>query len=240
MRPSVAEIVDKRVLAPVRHPDFFGAGFGNGLDQLRPIDVIGNDERQLDAALAGPAANAHPAAGEGVDRIAEAARPAIAKRRRRTHHDAAEHRFLVGARNRAHVAEIDAELLVKLGQRDDGAVQIDRLVVTGIADDADHPLALAETIGADQMRAVRFGGHRRQKLLDLVVGFLMPKDRKRKRRLGHEDIARHKLERRAGRIAGALVVAGDDGAAAGPLDHDLGRAQNVPGRHETHADAVDR
>ena len=50
-----AEIMDKCILAPVRDPDFFGARLHDGLDQFRPIDVIGDDERQLDAELARPA-----------------------------------------------------------------------------------------------------------------------------------------------------------------------------------------
>ena len=141
-------------------------------------------------------AHAHPATRKGIDRIAEAARPAVAECRRRTHDDAATHRFRVRLRDRAQLAEVDAEPLIKLGQRDDGAVQIDRVVVAGIADDADHALAFAEIVGADQMRAVGLGRHRCQELLDFVVRFLVAEDRKRERRLRHEHVARHELERR--------------------------------------------
>ncbi len=138
------------------------------------------------------------------------------------------------------LAEIDAEPLIELRQRDDRAVQIDRLVISGIADDADHALAFAEIVGADQMRAIGLGGHRAEKLFDFVLGFLVAEDGQRERRFGDEDVARHEFERRARRIARALVVAGDDGAPACPFDDDLRRAENMTGGHETHADAIDR
>jgi len=56
------------------------------------------------------------------------------------------------------VAEIDAEPLIELGQGDDPTVQINGGLVARVANNPDHALALAEIVGADQMRAVGFGG----------------------------------------------------------------------------------
>ena len=55
-------------------------------------------------------------------------------------------------------------------------------------------------------------------------------------RLGHEDVAGDRLEGRAGRVAAALVVAGNDDALAGMLQHDLGRAEDMAGRHQPDRD----
>ena len=56
----------------------------------------------------------------------------------------------------------------------------------------------------------------------------------RESRLGHEEIARHGLERRAGRVGAALIVAGDDRAGPFPLDQDLRAAKHVTGRQKRH------
>ena len=60
----------------------------------------------------------------------------------------------------------------------------------------------------------------------------MAEHRQRKGRLGHEHVAGDRLEGRAGRVAAALVVARHDDALAGILQHDLGRAEDMAGRHE--------
>ncbi len=50
------------------------------------------------------------------------------------------------------------------------AVQIDRRVIAGRAQQRDHALRLAERIGADQMRALGKQRHGRQQLLHLIGG----------------------------------------------------------------------
>ncbi len=65
-------------------------------------------------------------------------------------------------------------------------------------------------------------------------------DRQRERALGDEHVARHRLERRAGGIGGALVVAGDDPDAVRAFDADLRRAEDVPGGVEADAGAAER
>src|SRR3712207_9584754 len=42
--------VDQRVVAPVRHPDLRRAHLVHGGVQLRPVGVVADDQRQLDAA----------------------------------------------------------------------------------------------------------------------------------------------------------------------------------------------
>ena len=68
-----------------------------------------------------------------------------------------------------------------------------------------------------------------------TAGRIPAVDRQAERRFGDERIARHRLERRAGRVGGALVVAGDDPDAFSGLDPDLRRSEDVPGRMETDA-----
>src|ERR1700691_4945924 len=67
----------------------------------------------------------------------------------------------------------------------------------------------------------------------------MAKHRQTKRRLADEDVATDRLESCAGRIAPALVVAGDNDAQILPGDHDLRRAQDMPRRDEPYVHAVD-
>ena len=67
----------------------------------------------------------------------------------------------------------------------------------------------------------------------------MAEDRQAERRLGDEDVARHRLERRAGRIGPALVIARDDDPLAFDNRDDLGRAEHVAGGDEAHFDLAD-
>ncbi len=64
-------------------------------------------------------------------------------------------------------------------------------------------------------------------------------DREREGRLGDEHVARDGLERRAGRIGAALVVARHDDALASVCQHCLRRAQDVAGRREADLDLAD-
>ena len=54
--------------------------------------MIGDDERQRDAALAGAGAHPHPPGREGGHRIGEAARPELVQGGGRTEHDRARQR----------------------------------------------------------------------------------------------------------------------------------------------------
>ena len=118
-------------------------------------------------------------------------------------------------------------------------MQIDRLVVSRLADQRDHALRLAERIGADQMRALGKQRDRMQKLADLAVGIAVPEHRKTEGRLGDEHVARHQLERRAGRIGDILVIAGGDNTQSVCFHRHLRRAKHMPGGMEGHRHAVE-
>ncbi len=78
-----------------------------------------------------------------------------------------------------------------------------------------------------------------QQLADLAgIGGMM-EDRQREGRFGDEHVARYGLERRAGRIGPALVVARHDDALALVCQHCLRRAEDVAGRREADLDVAD-
>src|SRR6516162_8100587 len=58
-------------------------------------------------------------------------------------------------------------------------------------------------------------------------------------RLRDEDIASARLERRAGRIRPAFVIAGNHDPGAAIFQHDLGAPEHMAGRHEPHCQIVD-
>ena len=131
-----------------------------------------------------------------------------------------------------------AELLVQAAQRHQRAVEVDGPVPSRFPQQRDQPLALAERVAADDVRALREQRHRAQEPGDLALGRRVAEDRQAEGRLRHEHVAGHRLEGRAGGVARALVVAGDHGPAPLPLQADLGRAEHVPGRRQPDADAV--
>ena len=139
--------------------------------------------------------------------------------------------------HRLQRAERDAKALVKGAEVPQRAMQVDGPVVARLAQQGDDPLRLAQRIGTDDMRALRKEGEALQQPGDLVRGVGMAEDRQREGGLGDEDVAGHRLEAHAGRVVAALVVAGDDDAAALPFQHDLRRAQHMTGRDQgdTHA-----
>ena len=81
--------VDQRLLAAVRHPHLGRAHLVEGGVQLVPVGVVGNHQRQLDAALPRPLAHPHPARGQAHHRLGQPPRPAVGDRRGRRQHDAA-------------------------------------------------------------------------------------------------------------------------------------------------------
>ena len=190
----------QRVLLPVRHPHLAGAGRRDGCGEPVPVGMVGDDQRQLDAALARPRPHPHPARRERGDRIGEAARPQLLERRGRAERDGAGQLGLAGAAHAAQLAERDAAALVVVRDALERAVQIDRLVVAGLADERDDALRLAERIGADEMRPLGKQRDRMQQLGDLAVGIAVAEHRQSERRLGDEHVASDQLERRAGRI----------------------------------------
>ena len=89
------------------------------------------------------------------------------------------------------------------------------------------------------MRAVGEGGERVQQAADLARVRLVAEHRQAEGRLGDEQVAGHQLERRRSGVGAALVVAGDDGAAARVIDHHLRAAEDVAGRRQAHACATE-
>ena len=67
-----ARVMDQRLLATVRHQHHRRPHLVDGLRQLVPVGVIGDHQRQLDAALPRPLADAHPARGEAGHRLGKA------------------------------------------------------------------------------------------------------------------------------------------------------------------------
>ena len=199
-KPARLAPMHQRVFLAVGDPDLAGAGRLDGRGQAVPVGMIGDHQRQFDAALAGARAHPHPARGEGRDRIGKAPRPDVRGGRRRRQRDGAGEIGLLHALDRAQLAERDATAFIVVRDLLHRAVQIDRRVVAGLAQQRDHALRLAERIGADQMRALRKQRHRRQQLLHLVRRIAMAEHRQAERRLGDEDVAGHHFERRAGRI----------------------------------------
>ena len=111
-------------------------------------------------------------------------------------------------------------------------MQVNRLVVAGLTQQRDDPLAFAERVHPDQMTALREQPHRMQQLADLVRVRRVAKHGQAEGRLGDEQVATLRLERWAGRVGAALEVAGDDDPAAAVFDDQLGAAEHMSGRHQ--------
>src|SRR3546814_7917045 len=89
-------------------------------------------------------------------------------------------------------------------------MDIDRGLPARGAQFGDHPLRLAERIGADEDAAVVLGAHRGEQLGDLVPRGRMAEHRQAEGRLGDEDVSRDDFARLAVLVVAALVVAGAD------------------------------
>ena len=112
-------------------------------------------------------------------------------------------------------------------------------LVARLPQQRDQPLALAQPIDADLMRALRKVAERGEELRHLLRVGLMAVDGKAEGGLGHEEVAGHEFEGIAGRVAVALVVAGDHGALALIFDHHLGGAEDVARRYEAEGHVPD-
>ena len=141
---------------------------------------------------------------------------------------------------RPELAERHPPLFIKPGQRLDCAMDEDRLVISGIAQEADDPLCLAQGIGADQMCSFRELADRGDQPSDLDIGVRVTKYRQAEGRLADKDIAGDRYKAGASRIGLALVIAGDDDPGAASLDHDLSRTENMAGWLEPDSDAGER
>src|SRR5690349_13126974 len=100
-------------------------------------------------------------------------------------------------------------------------MKVDRTVPPCRAQQRDQSLAFAKRVAADEVRPIREQRDTGQELGDLVVRWRMTEHRQPECRLRYEHIAAHRLEATAGWVRHALVVAADDGPAAGVLHHHL-------------------
>ncbi len=76
--------------------------------------------------------------------------------------------------------------------------------------------------------------YRVQQPRDLLIRVAVPEHWQRERRLGDEDVARHEVEGRTGRIDYVLVIARSDDAQAVRFHRDLRRAEDMARRVESH------
>ena len=222
-------LIGQRVVAAVGDPDFGGADIFQRLVQFVPVGVVGDDEGQLHPLLFGTGADAHPAGGSDGKHVRELALPAVVECGWGADDDFACQGFGVFGGDLFQRAEGDAEGLVKGAEFDHGPVQIDGFVVAGVAEFQNEALAFAEGICAHQMAAFGKGAQGVQQFLDLIGNRRVREDRQSKRGFGDEDIAGHGLERFAGGVGGAFVIAGEDDAGAGVFDARLGAAEDVAG-----------
>ena len=72
--------VHQGVVGAMGDPDLRRAGGGNHGGQAIPVRVVGDHQRQLDAALAGARPYPHPSGRKGRDWLRKAARPAVVQR----------------------------------------------------------------------------------------------------------------------------------------------------------------
>ena len=215
----------------MREPHLFGVKLAECLGQFVPIRVIGDHQRQFYLPLPRARPHTHPARGKDRQRIGEAARPAIGERvGRRKNNLPCEGiaRFGGGGRKRS---QLHAMRFVESIQRGKCAMHKYGAIITRFAQQTDQTLRLAERVGADQMGALRELRDGFEQLGDLprIVG--MAEDGQAECRLRHEDVAGHRLERCAGRVAAAFVIARNDGGESSPAQHDLRRAEHVAGGH---------
>ena len=91
-----------------------------------------------------------------MDGLGETPRPAVTKGGGRAKHDFTTQCFR-RIRNEAHIAKIISTTHVIVGSGLQGAVQPDRLFITGPAQQRDYALALAQSIDADLMGLIGEG-----------------------------------------------------------------------------------
>src|SRR3546814_50779 len=134
--------------------------------------------------------------------IGQPPRPAVVQRRGRREDDLARHLGLVTLAHEPQFAEVDAVIGIERAHPFERAMDIDRGLPARGAQFGDHPLRLAERIGADEDAAVGLGAHRGEQLGDLVPRGRMAEHRQAEGRLGDDDVAWADFARRAGRVGG--------------------------------------
>ena len=152
-------------------PGLGGVDLGDGGGELGPVGVVGDDERQLDAALAGAGADLHPAGGEGDERVGEAADPGALEGGGGAEDDLAGEvaGAAAGEGGVGEVAEGDAAGGVVVAEAAEGAVEVDGGVVAGGAEQGDQALGLAEGVDADEVGALGELGEGVEELGDFVA-----------------------------------------------------------------------
>ena len=136
------------------------------------------------------------------------------------------------------LAEFDAPFFIQAAHSFHGPVKVDRIGVSGGAQFGNHPLRLAQRIGADQHAGIGVIGQHAQQFPDFLLDGRVDEQRQTECRLGNQDIAGGYLKRGAGRVRPALVIAGHDHALPGVFEQDLRRSQYVPGRQIGRIDAA--
>ena len=219
-------------------PHLGRADLAHGAAQIVPVHMVRDDERQFHAFLPGAGSDAHPARGEGSDRVWKAPRPEILDGGGRAQHDRALQVLPIGRGHLADVPHGNAGMLVERGELLHRAMDPDRPVMPRRPDQRDQALRLAERVGSDDVRALGKQGDRIEQLGDFARRVRVAEHRQAKRGLGDEHVAGNRLEGSASEVGRALVVAGDNDAPPAGLDHDLRRAQHMTGRNEGEVDAV--
>jgi len=207
--------------------------------QVVPVRMVGNHERQLDAALARAGAHAHPARSKSGDGIWKLTRPDVLNAGRRAKHDLAREFAAPGRRDLTDLAQRRAFSEIKVRDLLQRAMQMDGPLPAGLADQRHHALRLTEGVGAHQMRAFWEQTQRRHELFNFAPRVRMAKHRQAEGRLADEHVAGHDFKRRAGGIAGALVIAGDDDALARVGHADLRGTEHMTGGMEAHVHAAE-
>ena len=207
--------------------------------QPRPVGMVREHEAAVQRTPPPRTAHRHPAAGECIARIGEAAHPGRAAGRGRRQHQRAGERAPVGdlgdqrSRRQRH-----ARRAVRAIQRLDRTVADDR-PDRGV-DAGEDALRLAEGV-AEQHARTPGGRVRAPPCVDAGEGLARrcpPVDRQPEGRLGDEGVAAHRLEGCAGRIGLDLVVAAHHPDLAAVLEPNLRRAQHVAGRKQRHPHTV--
>src|SRR3546814_17362712 len=103
------------------------------------------------------------------------------------------HLGLVTLAQEPQFAEVDAVIGIERARPFERAMDIDRGLPARGAQFGDHPLRLAERIGADEDAAVGLGAHRGEKLGDLVPSGRMEATRQAAGSLGEDDWDRQRV-----------------------------------------------
>ncbi len=184
----------------MRDPDLAGPGLGDGLAQLVPVGMVGDHQRQLDAGLAGALLDAHPARGDGQHRIGQPPAPAILDGGGRRDDDLAGEFGLAGTERVPEFAQRNAAFDIEFAEPDHRAVQVDRRVVAGVAQERDHPLRLAQRVAADDVGTIGKCGSGAEQPADLVERIGVLEHGQPEGGLGDQQVALGQLERLCGAI----------------------------------------